>query len=184
MQVSTRDCRDTLARPARHIVEVRDGDHRGRDLVVDDRFAYLLKGCMKIDPDAQPVGPQRALYAARTYLVSAHPDGLPPAMLRQHGMPDASVTVIDSLIACYILDHALTHHFDHLVAQTLDKRAFLYWAESIQAYYKAHGRPGFPDRLENVPPDDIGRLANVILGEQVRLTLLAQALQTFVNWTP
>ena len=117
MQVSTRDCRDTLARLARHIVEVRDGDHRGRDLVVDDRFAYLLKGCMKIDPDAQPVGPQRALDAARTYLVSAHPDGLLPAMLRQHGVPDASVTVIDSLIACYILDHALTHHFDHLVAQ-------------------------------------------------------------------
>jgi len=178
-------CYDTLSCLAQRIIQVRDSDHRGSCIVADDRFAFLLKGCLKGGQGLDAISSIEATDPKKTYLVSAHPVGLPLELLRAHGIPDANITVIDTLTACCLVASALKSNFSYLCDHTSSLMEFLFWAETLAMFEHGFGDSQFPDDVLNLSTaSDIRQLSQTVAREQVRLAILSRILRTFVEWTP
>jgi predicted O-methyltransferase YrrM len=178
-------CRAQLGALAQRVATARAAAERGAALVADDRFAALLKGCLPAADRLEVLAPAEVREPGQTYLVCAHPVGLPLELLRARGVPPANVVVIDSVIACYLLAAALRSDVAHLVAHTTSRSELLFWAETLAMHEHATGETGFPQQLAAVAAAaDLDALSRFVAREQVRLTILARILRTFVDWTP
>lgn len=177
-RITAEDCWNSLNAIADRVRRLRGADFSRWTVAADARFAALLKTCLRIAPDAECIDPRRFTGRPGPCLVSAQPEGLPPAV------DGVERLVIDSLTACTLLDHARHAHANRLKGLTADRREFALWQEVLEMDELAHGRSAFPDDIASVPRDRIEPLARVVAREQVRLTMLSRMLQTFVDWTP
>lgn len=90
---------------------------------------------------------------------------------------------IDSLKACYCLEHLLRDHFELLAVAAEDVGAFRRWAEAVSVF--AHGGLGsrFPDAMPKLSrPFSPAGFSRMVAREQAKLTLLAMTLRTLVPW--
>jgi hypothetical protein len=176
-------CRETLARIAIGIREVRDASHAGACLAADERTWRLLQGCLRGGSQLEIVDPSGPVDPGGRYLAVARAPGQSARALREHGVPEANLTDLDSATVSYLLAGALRSNYSHLAACTADLKEFLVWAEALQMLDHGCGIEAFPDAL---PPTDasLGELSAFVAREQVRLVLLGRALRTFVEWIP
>ncbi len=183
--VDARACYDTLTSLARNIARIRDSSHNGARIVGDDRFVFLLQGCLKEGQGLQACEPAEVTDPAFSYIVSAHPSGLPLEVLRAKGVPDKNITIIDSVSACYLLASALRSNFSYLCEHTTSLRELLFWAETLSMYEHGFGALQFPDYvIERSADTDLAGVSQLVAREQVRLAILSRVLRTFVEWIP
>ncbi|UCG54862.1 MAG: class I SAM-dependent methyltransferase [Dehalococcoidia bacterium] len=184
-QLDVSNCAQTFAELGRQIVHLRDFDYSDWTLVADDKFALLLEGCLKLQGCNGPMLPAEANEPNRKYLVSAHPLGMPPDLLAAQGIPRDDITVIDSLKACYFVDHALETNFDYLYKISANPAEFWRWAETLGMINHVYGKSFFPDRIqEQMGKISAPQLSKLITKEQIKLNMLARLIKTFVDWTP
>lgn len=169
-------CSNALADIAGRIRRICGRRYAGWDIVADVRFAALLKACLDFPEDVR-LFPAGSVPGDRPCLVSAQPEGAPQTATDE-------IEILDSLTACYILDHALRTAPNRLKGLTADRREFAFWQEALDMEALAHGPSPFPQSWTGVPGGDISAIAQVTAREQVRLALLSRMLQTFVDWTP
>jgi hypothetical protein len=183
--ISPEACYETLKSLAQQILCLRATAYGGWNLVADDRFAALLKGCLRLEGCREVWPPSLAPEIGQSWLVSAQPAGLPLELLKAtHLTPDAP-RVIDSLKACYLVGFALKANFEYLYRLSADRRELLRLAQTLTMLESAYGPSTFPERLPAaVNGMEPHWVAQVITQEQVKLDLLARALKTFVDWTP
>lgn len=182
--VTARQCYDRLADLTRRVALVRAITEEGAALVADDRFAFLLRGCLPRGDVLDAISPAEAVDPQRRYLVCGHPSGLPIDVLRAQGIPGTNVIVIDSVIACYLLADALRSTFPYLCAHTASLNELLFWAETLAMYEHGCGDAHFPHDLAAAASMGLPELSRLVAREQTRLTILARILRTFVDWVP
>lgn len=182
--ITLRACCDQLAALARRVAAVRAAAQRGAVVVADDRFGALLKGCLPGGERLEILPPADVVDAQRAYLVSGHPAGLPLELLRARGIPPASLIVIDSVLACYLLADALRSSFPYLCAHTASLPELLFWAETLAMHEHGCGDASFPTSPAGAAVTELAELSRRVAREQVRLTILARMLRTFVDWVP
>lgn len=93
--------------------------------------------------------------------------------------------MIDSVTACYCLDHAVRADFEATASAAHSINDFRKWAEALSVFELSHGRFFFPEETEKiVSPETPEELSVLIATEQTRITLLANLLRSVVRWNP
>lgn len=91
----------------------------------------------------------------------------------------------DSLQACYCVDFALKHDFEHIDSRTSSFHDFRRWVEMLAVFDHAHGPSPFPERYNAIAtPANHFELSRMIAHEQVRIYILTMILKTLVSWEP
>jgi hypothetical protein len=91
----------------------------------------------------------------------------------------------DSVEACYCIEHALTQNFEYLDTHSHSFYDFRRWVEMLTVLDHAHGQSQFPVHFENISmPKNSYMLSKMIAHEQVRISILALILKTFITWEP
>ncbi len=187
--VNIEECWQTFENLGQHIFSVLNSDHSDRILVTDDRFSMFINGCLQSGGGG---GVRKTMYPHEVrnmdskYLVSGHPISLPLHLLEARNIPHENITILDSVIACCLLEKGLRENFDYLYKITDSPATFTRWCELLAMLDKGYGKVSFHDRLygiENSPPS-LSELSKLIARLQFRLNILARLLKTFVDWTP
>lgn len=90
---------------------------------------------------------------------------------------------LDSLSACYCLDHALKADFNCLDMAASSFHDFRRTAENLYMLEQAFGPFAFPDDPERIArPETAADLSRLVAAEQIRLTLLRETMATLVDW--
>ena len=185
IQVKAKECYETFGELGRRIVRLIDTDYSGWTCVGGRRFAELLSGCLNVGTKMAVISPEEAGAKDGTFLVFARPLERALALMWERGILQDSVMAVNNLQACYILAHALERNRDYLLSLTSSRKEFFRWEEILFMFEHAFGRSDFPGNVGSATAArDLDELSRVVAREQVRLTLLAQLLRTFVDWTP
>lgn len=185
LKLSPEDCFDSLSNLAKHIIHIEETDYNDSIIVADDRFGLLLQGLLKAEKEIKILNPSQVENTELKYLVSAHPNKLPLDFVRERKVPQKNITLIDSLIACYLIGDKIGEHYNFLYSHSQIKRDFIYWAEALFMFKRAFLNQRFPRGVENIFGNmEIDQISNFIAGEQVRLALLSRILRNFVEWIP
>ena len=92
---------------------------------------------------------------------------------------------LDSVQACYCIDHALKKDFECLETLTHSLNDFRRWSETLSIFEHAFGFSHFPNNVSEIPvPTNIIELSHLIAKEQIKITILSSILKTFVDWSP
>lgn len=184
VSLEAKDCYQTFQEMGRGLVRLWETDYTNWTLVGDEPFANLIRGCLKINPEATLYTAEQAPLQGN-YLVFARP--LAPALetLFSRGIPTDSIAVIDNCQACYLVAQALQNHRNHLLAITSSRKEVFRWEEILFMFDHAFGESLFPERIEEFPNEsNIVQLSSLVAREQVCQTFLARILQTLVGWNP
>jgi len=185
LQLTAKDCCETFTALGDEIVHLRDLDYSGWTLVADDRFSLLINGCLNTEKMKGPVLASEITNLNNKYLVSPHPMGLPLQVLWEKGINKNSIKIIDSLKTCYIVYQALKKNFSYLHNISSNQAELMRWAETLEMIEHAYESSFFPDNVrKQVNNINVKKLSKLISQEQIKLSILARIVKTFVNWNP
>lgn len=184
--VSGTTCCETFIAMAKEVNSLWESNYAGWTLVGDDRFALLLRCCLPLDRCGYTWPPRDVVDRERQkYLVSAHPLQMPLDFVAHTGVPCERIVSIDSLKASYLVDHVLREKYQTLLGLSANQREFVKWADAVFTFEHAFGDQIFPVHWRDIRlVSDAALLSQMISREQVKLTMLARILSTFVDWTP
>lgn len=185
-QLQIGECLQTFVDLGRQITDLIERDYSNWGMVGNEEMFRFLKGCLNMDQSAAPSSPDSADPEGK-YLVFSHPLEAGIEEMASRRVPDENIVPVNSLQACYIIDHALQNSRDHLLDTTLSKPELFRWEEILFMYEHAFGPSYFPWQVDDLFQQNIGpdRLSQLIAREQVRLVFLSRIFATFFeNWTP
>jgi|GEM_PF-2875675 hypothetical protein len=183
--VNVEECWQTFENLEQHISSVLKSDFSDRILVADDRFSLFVNGCLHGKLKAM-VLPQEVRDPDCKYLVSGHPVSLPLYLMEARNIPYENITILDSVIACCLLEKGLKENFDYLYKINNSPATLTRWCELLDMLDKGYGKVSFYDKLYGIGeiPPSLNELSKLIARLQFRLNILARMLKTFVDWTP
>lgn len=154
--IDAETCGAVFADIARQTTGVLEKDWNGATVVGDARTARLIDAVFGLSRPVQPVDAE--------------------AGARQ------SLSRLDSLTMCYVVAHGVKHHYWDVASLANPFGEFLGAVEALQMLDHGYGVSGFPYRIEHSA--DLSALSSQVAREQLRVTLLARALRTLVDWAP
>lgn len=185
LKLSANNCLETFIAIGNKIVNLRSADYSGWELVADAKFTVLLERCLDLRKCLRCTMPMDTVIPNGKYLVSAHPLGIPLGLFKKLGVPQNSITVIDSLMACYLVAPILATNFEYLYEASANPAEFWRLFETIEMIDDVCGESVFTNMTNlDIVGTNITQLANLITREQIRLNIIARIIQTFVDWTP
>jgi len=91
----------------------------------------------------------------------------------------------NSVQACYCLDYALKHDFEHVDSITHSFGEFRRWVEMLSVLEHSVGSSLYPCNYRDIRyPDTHNELSRIIAHEQLRISILRMILKTIVRWDP
>jgi len=180
--VDINECWQTFEDLVQRVASVLNYDYSDWILVADDRFSLLMKGCLngkfKIMASHEVRDPECK------YLVLAHPVSLPLHLLDARNIPHENVTILDSVLACCLIEKGLRENSDYLHTITSNPAEFTRWVELLSMLDKGYGEMSLVNSFHEIERTDPDELSKLLARLQFRLNILSRLLRTFVDWTP